>query len=84
MSPPLFYGGESMSYNVHNFQTGEVIEAQQIQANEQAIGQRVQTSENGAANGVASLDGNGKVPSAQLPQNISVTDDNNGNVTFTF
>lgn len=80
-----------MSYNVHNFQTGEVIEAQpinemdaQILANEQAIGQRVQTSEKGAANGVASLDGNGKVPSAQLPLNISVTDDNNGNVTFTF
>lgn len=79
-----------MSYNVHNFQTGEVIEAQpinemdaQILANEQALGQRVQTSEKGAANGVASLDGSGKVPKAQLPQ-ISVTDDSNGNVTFTF
>ena len=80
-----------MSYNVHNFQTGEIIEAQpinemdaQILANINAIAAKISSSEKGVANGVASLDANGKVPSAQLPQNISVTDDSNGNVTFTF
>ena len=77
-----------MSYVVHNFQTGEVIEAQpinemdaQIMANAQAVEQRIPSSAKGAANGVASLDASGKVPSAQIP--VAVTDDNNGNVTLT-
>ena len=77
-----------MSYQVHNFQTGDVIEAfpvnemdAQILENSQQVALKINASEKGVINGVASLDGNGKVPSAQIP--ITVTDDNNGNVTLT-
>ena len=76
-----------MSYQVHNFQTGDIIEAapvnemdQQILQNVQNIETKMDANKRGAANGVASLDANGKVPSAQMP--ITVTDDNNGNVTM--
>ena len=76
-----------MSYQVHNFQTGDIIEAapvnemdQQILQNVQNIETKMDANKRGAANGVASLDENGKVPSAQMP--ITVTDDNNGNVTM--
>lgn len=48
----------------------------------QDISGKLNVSEKGAANGVAGLDGAGKVPRAQLP--ISVTDDNNGNVTLSY
>ena len=76
-----------MSYEVHNFRTGDIIEAQpvnemdaQILQNTEDIVRKINSTEKGAANGVAALDGNGKVPKAQLP--ITVTDDNNGNVTL--
>ena len=77
-----------MSYNVHNFRTGDVIEAQpvnemdaQIAQNVSDIAGKVNSSEKGQMNGVATLDSNAKVPRSQLP--ITVTDDNNGNVTLT-
>ena len=77
-----------MSYNVHNFRTGDTIEAPpinemdaQILQNTQDIAGKINSMEKGAMNGVASLDANAKVPSSQLP--ISVTDDKNGNVTLT-
>lgn len=77
-----------MSYEVHNFRTGDIIEAQpvnemdaQIAQNAQDVAGKIDNASKGAANGVASLDGSGKVPSEQLP--IAVTDDNNGNVTLT-
>ena len=80
-----------MSYQVHNFQTGEIIEAapvnemdQQILQNIQDIGNKLDSEKVGAANGAASLDEHGKVPSSQLPQTVEVTDDNNGNVTLSF
>ena len=80
-----------MSYEVHNFRTGDIIEAQpvnemdaQIAQNAEDIEGKVNSSEKGQMNGVATLDQYGKVPTSQLPQNISVTDDNNGNVTFNF
>ena len=75
-----------MSYNVHNFQNGEIIEAAPVNAMDYQIkknsDEKLDASVVGTANGVASLDGTGKVPSSQLP--LSVTDDNNGNVTMTF
>jgi hypothetical protein len=78
-----------MSYEVHNFRTGDIIEAQpvnemdaQIAQNAQDIASKIDSSTKGVANGVAELDGAGKVPRAQLP--IAVTDDNNGNVTLNF
>lgn len=78
-----------MSYEVHNFRTGDIIEAQpvnemdaQIAQNTQDIAGKIDSSTKGVANGVAELDGAGKVPRAQLP--ISVTDDNNGNVTLSY
>lgn len=78
-----------MSYEVHNFRTGDIIEAQpvnemdaQIAQNAQDIAGKIDSSAKGVANGVAGLDGDGKVPRAQLP--ISVTDDNNGNVTLSY
>lgn len=78
-----------MSYHVHNFKTGEIIEAapvnemdDQIQKNEQDISGKLDSDKVGVAGGVASLDNSGKVPSDQLPQTISVEDDGNGNVTL--
>lgn len=75
-----------MSYNVHNFQNGEIIEAAPVNEMDYQIkknsDEKLDASVVGTANGVASLDGTGKVPSSQLP--LSVTDDNNGNVTMTF
>ena len=75
-----------MSYNVHNFQNGEIIEAAPVNEMDYQIkknsDEKLDASAVGTANGVASLDGTGKVPSSQLP--LSVTDDNNGNVTMTF
>ena len=66
-----------MSYQVHNFQTGDVIEAApvnemdaQIQLNEQNINSKIPASQKGAANGVAELDSSGKVPSSQLPSYV--------------
>lgn len=66
-----------MSYQVHNFQTGDVIEAfpinemdEQIQLNETNIAQKIDISKKGAANGVAELDENGKVPTSQLPSYV--------------
>lgn len=80
-----------MSYQVHNFQTGDVIEAfpvnemdAQIQLNETNIAQKIDISKKGTANGVAELDTNGKVPVAQLPSNVSMSDDNNGTVTVVY
>ena len=62
-----------MSYQVHNFQTGEIIEAApinemdaQIRLNEQNIELKLNSSQKGAANGVAELDENGHVPLSQL------------------
>ena len=78
-----------MSYEVHNFRTGDIIEAQpvnemdaQIAQNTQDIAGKIDSSTKGVANGVAGLDDAGKVPRTQLP--ISVTDDNNGNVTLSY
>lgn len=75
-----------MSYNVHNFQNGEIIEAAPVNEMDYQIkknsDEKLDATAVGAANGVASLDGTGKVPSSQLP--LSVTDDNNGNVTMLF
>lgn len=78
-----------MAYQTHNFQTGEIIEPapvnemdEQIQLNETNINKKLDSNKVGVAGGVASLDGNGKVPEGQLPQTISVEDDNNGNVTL--
>lgn len=75
-----------MSYNVHNFQNGEIIEAAPVNEMDYQIkknsDEKLDASVVGTANGVASLDGTGKVPSSQLP--LSVTDDNNGNVTMLF
>jgi hypothetical protein len=74
-----------MSYDLHNFKTGEVIEAWPVNEMDAQIKynaeNKVETSAVGAANGVASLDPQGKIPKAQIP--ISVTDDSNGNVTMT-
>lgn len=63
-----------MSYSVHNFRTGDVIEAgpinemdAQIQRNEQDVGGKINSNEKGQMNGVASLDSNAKVPASQLP-----------------
>ena len=74
-----------MSYDLHNFKTGDVIEAQPVNEMDAQIkynaDNKVETSAVGAANGVASLDPQGKIPKAQIP--ISVTDDSNGNVTMT-
>lgn len=62
-----------LSYQVHNFQTGETIEAApfnemdtQIQLNEQNIGGKIDSNTKGAANGVAGLDANAHVPKTQL------------------
>jgi hypothetical protein len=54
----------------------------QIAQNAQDIAGKIDSSTKGVPNGVAGLDGAGKVPRAQLP--IAVTDDNNGNVTLNF
>ena len=74
-----------MSYNLHNFRTGDVIEALPINEMDAQIkynaDNKVEQSAVGAAGGVASLDTQGKIPKAQIP--VSVTDDNNGNVTMT-
>ena len=66
-----------MSYQVHNFRTGDVIEAApvnemdaQIQLNEQNIGTKVSISDVGVANGIAELDSSGKVPASQLPSYV--------------
>ena len=66
-----------MSYQVHNFVTGDVIEAapinemdQQILINETNIAGKLSVSEKGAANGIAELDSSGKVKSAQLPSYV--------------
>ena len=60
-----------MSYNVHNFQTGQVIEAAPINEMDQQIknnaDMKLDADKVGAADGVASLDSNGKVPESQLP-----------------
>ena len=63
-----------MSYNVHNFRTGDTIEAPpinemdaQILQNYQDIAGKINTSEKGSMGGVASLDANAKVPTSQLP-----------------
>lgn len=76
-----------VSYQVHNFQTGEIIEAppinemdRQIQVNSEAV-EEINDSK-GQANGFASLNGQGKVPANQIQ--ISITDDNAGNVTVNF
>ena len=76
-----------MSYTVHNFRTGAVIEAQpanemdlQIAQNVNDIAGKINSSEKGQMNGVATLDGNAKIPKAQLP--IQVSDDSDGNVTL--
>lgn len=77
-----------MSYQVHNFQTGEIIEAAPVNEMDYQIkknsDEKLDTSVVGAANGVASLDGTGKVPVGQLPTNVSVSDDSDGSVTFNY
>ena len=80
-----------MSYQVHNFQTGDVVEAgpvnemdNQILLNSQDIVKKLDTDKVGVANGAASLNAHGKVPNSQLPPTVEVTDDNNGNVTLNF
>ena len=74
-----------MSYAVHNFRTGDVIEAAPINEMDAQIlynsNNKIEASEKGTANGIAELDSNGKVPASQL--RLSVTDDDNGNVTLT-
>lgn len=64
-----------MSYQVHNFQTWEIIEAapmnemdQQIRQNESDISSIINAK--GAASGFAELDENGKIPSSQLPSYV--------------
>ena len=77
-----------MSYHVHHFQTGDIIEADPVNEMDAQIkknsDEKLDTSKVGVANGAASLDNNGKVPSSQLPQTVEVTDDDNGNVTLSF
>lgn len=76
-----------MSYNVHNFQTGQIIEAapvnemdNQIQQNENSI-QDIH-DKRGAANGFASLNSERKVPANQIQ--LTFTDDDSGNVAVDF
>ena len=73
-----------MAYQVHNFADGEIIYAGPVNEMDAQIkynaDHKIENSEKGSANGIASLDGNGKVPKSQL--SIAVTDDNNGNVTL--
>lgn len=80
-----------MAYNVHNFVTGQIIEAtpvnemdEQIKKNETDIEDKLDKNKVGVANGVASLDNSGKVPVGQLPTNVSVSDDSDGSVTFNY
>ena len=60
-----------MSYQVHNFQTGEIIEAAPINEMDEQIRknseEKIDVSKIGVANGVAGLDNSGKVPLSQLP-----------------
>ena len=76
-----------MSYQVHNFQTGQIIEAapvnqmdNQIQTNETEITNI--KNKRGAANGYASLNEQSKVPASQIQLNF--TDDDSGNVSVDF
>lgn len=70
-----------MAYNVHNFVTGQIIEAtpvnemdEQIKKNETDIGNKLDKNKVGMANGVASLDNSGKVPLPQLPDIATVAE----------
>lgn len=46
------------------------IDAYNVKVNKEEIALRIKTADKGIANGVASLDSNGKVPSAQLPSYV--------------
>lgn len=49
---------------------GKALDARQGRALNQAVGGKISSTEKGAANGVAELDSNGKVPSSQLPSYV--------------
>lgn len=66
-----------MSYQVHNFKTGEIIEAPPINEMDAQIlynsEHKCDVSEKGTANGIATLDSNGKVQLGQMPYLVATT-----------
>lgn len=76
-----------VAYNVHNFQTGQIIEAAPINEMDNQIKKNSEDIQDindrrGVANGFASLNAQGQVPASQIQ--IKFTDDNAGNVSVDF